>query len=338
VKRLLIVLALLAPPLAAAGDAPSVLVRTEPLRQHTIKETLVGYGTLAPEVSGTVDINLPRPGRISALDVSPGQVVKRGARLLELRTSPGAALGYRQAENALAYARSELARAEQLVAQKLATESQLSAARKALADAEAALEAQRRLGTGTATESVKAPFDGVVVSVGAALGDRVAAGTAVLKLARLAGLRVLLGIEPSDSFAVRAGMPVRLTPVFDAVRTVDAHVAAVHGMVNPQTQLVDVVVRISSGDLLPGMRVKGEITLATRTGWAVPRSAVLRDGNGDYLYQVRDGVAHRVAITVESDGDRLLGISGSGLDPSLKVVAQGNYELHDGMAVREAAR
>jgi membrane fusion protein (multidrug efflux system) len=112
----------------------------------------------------------------------------------------------------------------------------------------------------------------------------------------------------------------------------------VHGMVNPQTQLVDVVVRISSGDLLPGMRVKGEITLATRTGWAVPRSAVLRDGNGDYLYQVRDGVAHRVAITVESDGDRLLGISGSGLDPSLKVVAQGNYELHDGMAVREAAR
>jgi len=336
-KRLLIAIAALAPLLAAAADAPSVLVRTEPLRQHAIAETLVGYGTLAPEVGGTVNVNLPRPGRISALEVSPGEVVKKGARLLEFRTAAGAALGYRQAGNALAFARSELARSEQLAAQKLATASQLAAARKALADAEAALEAQRRLGTGTASVSVKAPFEGVVVSIGAAPGDRIAAGTAVLKLARLSGLRVLLGIEPSDSFAVRAGMPVHLRPVFDTRRAVDAHVAAVHGMVNPQTQLVDVVVKIASGDLLPGMRVRGEITLASRKGWAVPRSAVLRDDNGAYVFQVKDGIAQRVTVQVESDGDKLLGIRGP-LDPALKVVVQGNYELTDGMAVREAAQ
>jgi len=338
VKRLLIAIAALAPLLAAAADSPSVLVRTEPLRQHAIAETLVGYGTLAPEVGGIVNVNLPRPGRITALGVSPGQVVKKGARLLEFRTAAGAALGYQQARNALAFARSELARTEQLVAQKLATASQLAAARKALADAEAALEAQRRLGNGTASGPVRAPFDGVVMSIGAALGDRIAPGTAVLKLARLSGLRALLGIEPSDSFAVRPGMPVRLTPVFDAQRKVEAHVAAVHGMVNLQTQLVDVVVKIATGDLLPGMRVRGDITLASRTGWAVPRSAVLRDGSGDYLFQVSGGVARRVAVRAESDGDRLLGISGAGLDPALKVVVQGNYELSDGMAVREAAQ
>ncbi len=337
-KRLLVVLALLAPGLAAAADAPSVLVRTEPLRRHAIAETLVGYGTLAPDVGATINVNLPRPGQITALEASPGQVVKKGATLLEFRTAAGAALGYRQAENSLAYARSELARTEQLLAQKLATGSQLAAARKALADAEAALAAQRRLGTGTASEPVKAPFDGVVVSIGAAPGDRIAAGTSVLKLARLSGLRVLLGIEPSDSYRVRAGMPVHLTPVFDAARSVEAKVATVHGMVDPQTQLVNVAVRIDSGNLLPGTRVKGEITLASRTGWAVPRSAVLRDGSGDYLFQVEHGVARRVAVRVESDGDRLLGISGAALDPALEVVVQGNYELSDGMAVREAAR
>jgi len=338
VKRLLIVLAMLAPFPAAAGNAPSVLVRTAPLRQHAIAETLVGYGTLATDVGGTIDVSLPRAGRISALEVSPGQVVKKGAGLLEFRTAPGAALGYRRARNALAFARSELARTRQLRAQRLATASQVAAARKSLADAEAALEAQLRLGAGTASESVKAPFDGVVLSIGGAPGDRLAAGAAVLKLARLSGLRVLLGIEPSDSFAVRPGMPVRLTPVFDARRTVEAHVAAVHGMVDPRTQLVDVVVKIAAGDLLPGMRVKGEITLASRTGWAVPRSAVLHDGRGDYLFQVAHGVARRVAVRVESDGDRLLGISGAGLDPALKVVVVGNYELADGMAVRETAQ
>jgi membrane fusion protein, multidrug efflux system len=337
-KRLFVLLAALAPLLAAAADASSVLVRTEPLHKHAIRQTLVGYGTLAPEVGGTINISLPRPGRITALEVSAGQVVKRGARLLEFRTAAGAALGYRQAENALAFARSELARTEQLAAQQLATASQVAAARKSLADAEAALETQRRLGTGAASVPVTAPFDGVVVGIGAALGDRIAAGTAVLKLARLSGLRVLLGVEPADSFAVRPGMPVHLTPVFDAQRAVDAQVAAVHGMVNPQTQLVDVVVKIRSGDLLPGMRVRGEITLDTRTGWAVPRSAVLRDDQGDYLYQVKDGVAHRVAVQIESDGDRLLAVRGAGLDPALRVVVQGNYELADGMAVREAAQ
>jgi membrane fusion protein (multidrug efflux system) len=338
VKRLLVLLALLGPLQAGAADAPSVLVRTEPLRRHSIQETLVGYGTLAPETGGTVNVSLPRPGRIAALEVSPGQVVKTGAKLLEFRTAPGAALGYRQAENQLAFARSELARTEQLVAQRLATASQLAAARRALADAEAALEAQRRLGTDSGTAAVKAPFDGVVTSLGAAPGDRIAAGATVMTLARMSGLRVLLGIEPSDSFGVRPGMPVRLTPVFDARRQVEARVAAVHGMVNPQTQLVDVVVRIAAGKLLPGMRVKGEITLATRTGWAVPRSAVLRDGEGEYLFQVKDGVARRVAVQVDSDGDKLLGISGAGLDPALKVVVQGNYELADGIAVREAAQ
>ena len=337
-KRLLIAFVAFAPLFAAAADSPSVLVRSEPLRRHTIAETLVGYGTLAPEVGGTINLNLPRPGRITALEVSQGQVVRSGAELLTFRTDAAANLSFRQAENALTFARSELARTGQLLAQKLATESQLAAARKAVADAEAALEAQRRLGTGTGSERVKAPFDGVVVSIGASLGDRVAAGSAVLRLARLSGLRALLGIEPSDSFAVRAGMPVHLTPVFDAERSVEAKVAAVHGMVDPQTQLVNVVVRIHSGNLLPGMRVKGEITLASRTGWAVPRSAVLRDGNGDYLFQVKDGAARRVAVQVESDGDRLLGIRGAGLDPALKVVVQGNYELADGVAVREAAQ
>lgn len=337
-KRLLIVLAMLAPLPAAAAGAPSVLVRTVALQKHRIAETLAGYGTLSPEVGGTVNVNLPRPGRISALEASPGQVVGKGARLLEFRTAAGAALGYRQAEHALAFARSELARTEELVAQKLATASQLAAARKSLADAQAALRAQRRLGTNSGVAVVKAPFDGVVLGVGASAGDRIAAGATVMTLARMSGLRVLLGLEPSDSFAVRPGMPVRLTPVFDAGRQVEARVAAVHGMVDPRTQLVDVVVRIRAGKLLPGMRVRGEITLATRTGWAVPRSAVLRDGGGEYLFQVKDGVARRVAVTVESDGDELLGIVGAALDPALKVVVQGNYELSDGMAVREAAR
>lgn len=322
--------------LAQAAE-PSVLVRTAHMAREEMAVTLVGYGRVAPDIGATVNVNLPRPGRVARLLASPGELVRAGATLLEFDTGPAAELAYRQAQNALALAREDLARTEQLVAQRLATQSQLAAARKSLADAEAALAAQRRLGAGQGTERVRAPFDGIVVSIPVAQGDRIAAGATVLQLARRTGLRVNLGIEPEDSDRVKVGMPVGVYSVFDARRTVDAKVAQVHGMVNPNTQLVDVVVRLSDGVLIPGMRVRGVITLSHAETWTVPRSAVLTDAHGAYIFQVKDGRARRVNVRTGAQTDRVTGISGD-LDPALPVVVLGNYELEDGMVVREAAR
>ena len=322
---------------ASAADGPSVLVKTAPMKREDLAVTLVGYGRVAPDIGATVNVNLPRAGRVARLMVSPGELVRAGAPLLEFDTGPAAALAYRQAQNALALAREDLGRTEQLAAQRLATQSQLAAARRALADAEAALAAQRKLGAGRQTERVSAPFDGIVVSIPVAQGDRIAAGATVLQVARRTGLRVDLGIEPEDSDKVRAAMPVRLTSVFDAHRAVEAKVAQVHGMVNPSTQLVDVVVRLSDGVLIPGMRVRGVITLSRASTWTVPRSAVLRDARGAYIFQVKDGHAVRVTVRTGTETDQVTGISGD-LDPALPGVVLGNYELEDGMAVRETAR
>jgi hypothetical protein len=69
----------------------------------------------------------------------------------------------------------------------------------------------------------------------------------------------------------------------------------------------------------------------------VPRQAVLSDDNGSYLYQVAAGHARRVAVAKRAEAGNLVGVDGK-LDPALPVVALGNYELEDGMAVRGAAR
>ena len=84
--------------------------------------------------------------RIVRLLVSPGQPVKKGSVLLQFGTGAGAAMNYRQARQAVDFAMSETKRIGQLVAQQLATQSQLAAANKALADAETALHAQERIG------------------------------------------------------------------------------------------------------------------------------------------------------------------------------------------------
>jgi hypothetical protein len=63
---------------------------------------------------------------------------------------------------------------------------------------------------------------------------------------------------------------------------------------------------------------------------------VLTDARGAYVFQVAAGKARRVDVTPGTESAGLVAISGA-LDPALPVVVLGNYELQDGMPVREGA-
>jgi membrane fusion protein, multidrug efflux system len=208
-----------------------------------------------------------------------------------------------------------------------------------LQDAESTLAAQRKLGAGVNKQIVKAPFNALVAAINVQQGDRIQPGATVMQLARSGALRVLLGVEPEDVGRVRVGMPIRLASVFGSGKTVDAAVSQVFGVINPQTRLVDVAARLTgtTNGLLPGMQVRGLIDLGGKEYWVVPRSAVLQDGQGSYLFQVQGGHAKRVDVTVEVESGATVAVSGV-LDGNLKVVVLGNYELTDGMPLREQAR
>ncbi len=322
---------------ALAADTPAVQIETAPLRQQALSDTVWGYGVVAPDTRSLDTISLPRPGQIVSLLASAGQVVKKGAPLLEFSTGADAARGYQQSRQAVDFARGELARIEALRAQQLATQSQVAAAKKNLADAESALLAQEQIGAGRALERVSAPFDSVVVSLLAAQGDRVAAGAPVLKLARAGGQRLVVGIEPTDVRRVRPGMAVKVTPVFEPGRQTIGKVTQVFGMINPQTQFVDVLVEVHGDGLLPGTRARADIELERKNTWVVPRSAVLRDAQAAYIFQVRGGRARRVNVQTGLERNGLVAVQGA-FAASEPVVSLGNYELRDGMAVRESGR
>jgi membrane fusion protein (multidrug efflux system) len=335
-RPIILLLALFMAP-AYAADVPSVLVQTVPLKQQTLVDSVSGYGVVSPDTGSLQSISLPRAGQILALRVSAGQVVKKGASLLAFGTGTDAALMYQQALTAVRFASSEVARVTQLVSQQLATQSQLAAAKKTQADAEAALQAQQKIGAGQAVQTVTAPFDAVVVALLAAQGDRLAAGAPLLQLARAGGQRVLLGVEPEDATRVRPGMAVRVASVFAGNRAVTGRVAQVFGMVNPQTQFVDVLVTLPGGGLLANTRVRADIDVGQSRAWVVPRSAVLRDAQGAYLFQVQAGKAKRIAVATGLEQHGVVAVRGSGLLQA-PVVSLGNYELQDGMAVREGTQ
>lgn len=322
---------------STASEEATVLVKTVPVRQERVAATLTCYGVIATDPRGTASVTLPRDTTVSRLLVTQGKVLRAGAPLMDVATDSSDLLKFEQASLSLDYARQELERVETMFSQRLATRSQVAEARKSLADAEASLREQKRLGTDRKQERLTAPFTGTVTAIAVKEGDRVPAGTALAQISRQGALRAELGVEPEDGPRVKKGMHVQLNPLFGGNRSVTGAVHEIHGVINPQTRLVDVMVSLAGNEtqtFLPGTQVRGIIRLAHQTGWVVPRQAVLRDKEGECIYQVDKGTAHRVTVVSSKAESGLVLIRGK-INPRLKVVAVGNYELHDGMSVRE---
>lgn len=333
--------------LAACGqsgnnNAPptTVFVKTIKLQPRTLTEQLTVYGQVEPDPGAVRGVSVAHGGEVTRLWVGAGARVSAGEPLLALATEPQARLAYEQAQADVRYAKSELAREQKLYDQQLATNAQLAQAKKALITAEAALAAQKRQGSGAKTAVIRSPYDGIVSAINVAPGDRVAANTVLLKLVDQHRLWVHLGVQPEQHARLQPGMPVALTPVFEPAVHLQAPIMQVHAAINPATGLLDAVVALSSDKathLIPGMWMRGVITIRQAQMLAVPQSAVLSDDAGAYIFVIRDGKAHRVDVKAAFADNGWIGISGA-IKAGDAVAALGNYELQDGMAVRETPR
>ncbi|QHJ00347.1 efflux RND transporter periplasmic adaptor subunit [Xylophilus rhododendri] len=338
-----------AAPAAAPATPPSAAVSTVLPQQAQAPITVEGYGDLLP--AKVESVNFARPGILAALRVVAGQHVRQGDAVAQLSADPAAEASYRQARSALTLAEGELQRMRSLFALQLATASQVQTAEKAAADARSNLDAQEKLGGAMPASEGRAPFDGVVLALNAAQGDRLAAGAPVLQIGRTDRLKLNLGVEPAQRQRIRQGQPVALAPLQSlagsgslaaspdaAAPPAQGRVASIQDMVDARTQLLNVTVEVSpqaDAALVPGMRLRGAIQVGQQQGWKLPRSAVLSDEKGGYVFQVQQGKARRLAVQslLETGADVV--VDGP-LAADRPVVSQGNYELTDGMAVRKA--
>lgn len=343
VPACLAMLALLFGAIGAAGATPTVDVRTMTPRYGEIAQSVLAYGVIGTAPGNIASVNLPYAARLVQLRVENGQRVARGSALFVAQADPSAVAAARQAAAALELARGELTRTQALYAQSLATRSQLETARKAARDAQSAFDAQQALGLGNGRVTITAPADGVVTQISVSPGDRVQAGAPILQLAlRSAGSpNVTLGVDPAAAAQLRAGDPITvsgLSPSLSRVRA-QGRIAVIGAAVDPQTRLVDVNAAVALNDdgLLPGMRVKGEISTRAGRHWIIPRSALLSDSRGEYVYQIgKDLRAHRIDVAMRVENGDDYGVDGA-LDAQRPLIVIGNYELRDGDAVRVEA-
>lgn len=324
----------------AAASAGQVAVTTAVPLQQTFHDTVEAWGSAAGDPQHARSISLAHGGQVTALQVAAGQTVTRGQPLLTVTPDPTAHNAYQQAQTALTVAQGELKRTEQLAAQRLATQSQLATARKALADAQSALEAQRALGGGAVTETVDAPADGVVTQLQVGLGERIAANAPLLSFTPAHALLGVFGVQPQDGARLRPGMTVQVRPVYGAGDAIVGKLRMVGQSIDPTTHLLSAQVELpatASANLVAGAPLDAQIRTDDFKAWALPRGAVLHDEHGNYLFQVEKGHAKRIEVKLRSPAGDTVGVEGP-LDPRAKVIVLGVYELNDGDAVRESAR
>lgn len=227
---------------------------------------------------------------VTRLHAQAGDAVRRGAPLVTV-SMPGLA----EAHNAVTQARlrarlaaGNAARDEGLFAEGLiadsrlrATQAEAQSARAALTAAEAALS---MLGTGRvagSTLTLTAPMDGVITESAAEPGQRVDAGTALMKLADLSKLALEIPLSPLQAQQVAVGQAVSV-----AGSTAGGRITALLPQLNAaQSVLARASLADPRGLLRPGQSVQVAIAGARAAqAHSVPAAALVWQGSAAHVF------------------------------------------------------
>ncbi|MER3445999.1 MAG: hypothetical protein C4291_03810 [Candidatus Dadabacteria bacterium] len=317
---------------------PVATVRAVPVKKVAITESITAYGTVIPAPGGIEVMSLPFESRIRRILVSSGQRVSRGDVLLEIEPSPDTRLQIEEASNNAESAKQALKHVQQRFDIKLATNQELLQAKQAFQEAWIRLESLKKRGIGQKRQ-IQSTVEGVVNKVAVQEGSIVSAGGTLLEILSQNRAEVRLGIEPEDVKYLQVDQTVSLSSVnTPKSRSVMGRIRAISQSINPATRLIDVFVNLpasANNQFLLNEYVKGQIEIASKVGFIVPRNAVLPENSGHYvLFTVKDGRAKKHTVQMGLEDGKEVEVIDSGLQPGDLVVTLGNYELKDGMAVK----
>ncbi|MCX7893734.1 MAG: efflux RND transporter periplasmic adaptor subunit [Burkholderiales bacterium] len=314
-------------------------------------------------------------GRLEWLGVLEGSRVREGEVIARLENRDvtaardQAAANVKVAEASLEQARAELAdaerafrRSQELLAKKFISDSAHDAAAARYEKAQAGVRgaeaavAVARANLRSAEVAldqtlIRAPFDGVVLTRAANVGDNITPFSnaldtkgAVVTMADMATLEVEADVAESSLGKIRVGQPAEIQ--LDAVpgERFAGVVSRIVPTVDRSKATVLAKVRFASPDarVLPDMSAKVAFLERAPTPQerkpvaAVQKAAVRGEGASRYVYVVADGVAARRAVEVGPELGDLVEVRG--VAPGERVVAGAPERALDGRKVKVAQK
>jgi RND family efflux transporter MFP subunit len=326
---------------------------TLPVSEADVRRALRVPALIKPLSGGEAIVSAPAAGRFTARTLlGIGTVVRAGqevGRIQPRLSDDGSdratmAAVVAEAEASAEAARSDLARAERLLAERAVPGRRVEEAQRALKVAEARLAASRarlaqrdetlRTGGGAAAGNafvLRAPIDGRIAEVFAALGASYDEGAPLFRVVR------------TDRVELQAHVPVSDVPLISVVTEIALEipgradplvVAADHrhdaGVIDPATKALPVQFHVDNrgGELLIGQTATAILyTGRSERMPVVPREAVLTEAGRPYVFVQLGGESfvRRFIEVAARDGD-VVGVR-SGLEPGERVVTRGAYDV-----------
>jgi len=335
--------------LAGCGkEAPPV----EDIRPVRVVQLAAGSGAERFEFSGDVRpryesrLGFRVGGKIVERKVDVGANVKDGQVLMRLdpqdlrlaETQARATLRAAETERDLAqadYKRHQNLRAQNFVSQAVLDAKQ-SALRAAQANADAARASLRGQSNQAGYANLESDADGVVTAVEAEVGQVVAAGAPVVRVARTDEKEVVIGIPEDRVGQLRTASDVKVRLWANRDAAIPGKIREVSPVADPATRTYTVKVSIPANpEVRLGMTATVDMAANGDTGAGglrVPLSALVHDKGATSVWVVEKGVVQlrRVQVAGQAGNDILLG---GGVQPGQTVVTAGVHLLKPGQKV-----
>ncbi len=332
-----------APAKAAAPDAAGKAVQVPAVQKQFLTVEAVGASeatnammlpgrvTFRPQAQSAVGATAA--GRVLAVLVQAGQVVKAGTPLLTIESADAGAAraAFEQAATRLATAETVHKRQVEMVAKGVGLEAERHEAEARLKEAhtehERARQAVALIGTGQGVHvTVRAPSNGVVMSIRVAAGATVApGGEALLELGDPSHLQVVAQVAESDLARIAIGQQAEVTlPALAA--SVGARVENFNPRIDPESRRIQVYFGLAKrlDGLRAGMLAHVALKVGAEQGISLPVSAVLiKDGKRRVVYVERpDGTFEARDVQTGHNRDGRVVIL-QGIKAGEKVVVRG---------------
>jgi cobalt-zinc-cadmium efflux system membrane fusion protein len=274
-------------------------MRVEVVQEREIGSSLDAPGRVTFDDQLVSHVFLPFSGRVTKLEVAPGQHVRKGDPLAEI-VSPdaGSALSdLGKAQAAFAAAERDFKRQRELFEAHAGAQRDLEQSQSAYEQARAELSrAQQRAvlfkGQQGQRFTLRAPIDGEVISRTANPGLEVqgqyAGGTSqeLFTIGSLDPVWVYADVYEVDLPRVKVGAPVSVKVVAYPDRMFAGRVEWVSSALDPASRTAKVRCTLRNPDhlLLPEMYTTASISTPSRRALAVPRSAVVHVGEERVIF------------------------------------------------------
>lgn len=315
-----------------------------------VRETLRVPGRIEVDETRMARIGSPVAGRITDLDATVGQEVRRGQVLAALNSTElsSAQLNFLKAQSLRLQAVRATERAQQLLKADVIGTAEVQRRQSELTQAEAELNAagdqlkvlgmsgaaiQRLAETGTITSrtQIVASVSGTVIERKVTEGQMVQPADSVFVIADLSNVWVVADIPEQGAGVARVGEPAAAEVAALPGSVLQGRLAFVSPTVNPETRTVRARMDLSNADRLfkPAMLANVLIDGRPQKRQVVPAAAVVREDNRDFVFVQTGKDAYRlrpVSLGAEHESRRVLV---EGLREGEKIVTEGAFHLNN---------